>query len=130
MLKLHCTDNELFMEHITGSALEIVVAQRVLLAIRSGQPLHIEPGQASFLLPATTTGLAELDHPGISIDPVDAEFVEVTVPGTWLAERTDAEEGVFMMALGEGPDAGYGHKTEALIYKLWQSTQPLLSALT
>jgi hypothetical protein len=126
MLKLHCTDNELFMEHITGSALEIVVAQRVMLAIRSGQPLHVEPGQASFLLPANTSGLAQLNHPGINIDPVDNEFVEVTVPGTWLAERTDAEEGVFMMALTDGRDA---NRTEALLYQLWQSTQPLLSAL-
>jgi hypothetical protein len=126
MLKLHCTDNELFMEHITGSALEIVVAQRVMLAIRSGQPLHVEPGQASFLLPADTSGLAQLNHPGINIDPVDNEFVEVTVPGTWLAERTDAEEGVFMMALTDGRDA---NRTEALLYQLWQSTQPLLSAL-
>jgi hypothetical protein len=126
MLKLHCTDHELFMEHITGSALEIVVAQRVMLAIRSGQPLHVEPGQASFLLPANTSGLALLNHPGINIDPVDNEFVEVTVPGTWLAERTDAEEGVFMMALADGRDA---NRTEALLYQLWQSTQPLLSAL-
>jgi hypothetical protein len=126
MLKLHCTDNELFMEYITGSALEIVVAQRVMLAIRSGQPLHVEPGQASFLLPANTSGLAQLNHPGINIDPVDNEFVEVTVPGTWLAERTDAEEGVFMMALTDGRDANL---TEALLYQLWQSTQPLLSAL-
>jgi hypothetical protein len=126
MLKLHCTDNELFMEHIAGSALEIVVAQRVMLAIRSGQALHVEPGQASFLLPVNTNGLAQLNHPSISIDPVDHEFVEVTVPGTWLAERTDAEEGVFMMALTDGRDAS---PTEALLYKLWQSTQPLLSAL-
>jgi hypothetical protein len=125
MLKLNCTENELFMEHITGSALEIVVAQRVMLAIRSGQPLHVEPGQASFLLPAEANGLAQLDHPGISIDPVDAEFVEVTVPGTWLAERTDAEEGVFMMAFSDSRET-YVPNTEALIYQLWQSSQALL----
>jgi hypothetical protein len=31
---------------------ELLIAQRVLLAMRLGQTLHVEPGHASFLLPA------------------------------------------------------------------------------
>ena len=51
MLKLNYTDVGLYMER-TMTNPELLIAQRVLLAIRLGRSLHIEPGRASFLLPA------------------------------------------------------------------------------
>jgi hypothetical protein len=62
MLKLNYTDVGLYMEQ-TMTNPELLIAQRVLLAMRLGrsalpsrkESLHIEPGHASFLLPANTS---------------------------------------------------------------------------
>jgi len=121
MLKLTYTDSGLHLER-AAAPLEVLIAQRVVLAIRTGQRLYIEPGTASFLLHVNTPGLAQLrrslqmEHSSImTITPVDDEFVELTVQGSWLAAAIDAEEGVFVTALS--------HLTELLVMKLWEATQ-------
>jgi hypothetical protein len=127
MLKLTYTDAGLHMERVVV-ALETLVTQRVILALRLGQTLHIEPSRASFLLPGDAPGLNQLQfsmrlekNRVISVTAVDDQFVEVSVQGNWIADSMDADEGMFITAFSEG--------IEFLIYKLWQSTQGCVSAL-
>lgn len=121
MLKLTYTETGLNLER-AAAPLEILIAQRVVLAMRTGQRLHIEPGTASFLLHSDTPGLAQLrrslqleSHTVMTIAPVDDHFVELSVQGSWIASAIDAEEGVFVTALS--------HVTEMLVMKLWATTQ-------
>lgn len=128
MLKLTYTEAGLHMERVAAS-LELLVAQRVVLAMRVGQRLLVEPGKASFLLPADAPGLTQLQGmlrlertQTIAVTPVDDEFVEVSVDGSWMAENADAHEGMFITALTD--------RTEFLVYKLWQVTRSAISSLT
>lgn len=127
MLKLTYTADGLYMERV-AAPLDVLVAQRVVLALRAGQSLHVEPGRASFLLPSDAAGLGQLERmlqveptAQITVDPVDDEFVEVSVAGSWLAETVDAHEGSFITAFSD--------RTEFLIHTLWQVTQPEASYL-
>jgi hypothetical protein len=135
MLKLTYTDAGLHMDlvaipcgYLEERALEMLVTQRVVLALRLGQTLHIEPSSAAFLLPANTLGLNQLqlmirmEKSRVSVTSVDAQFVEVSVHGNWIAASDDAHEGMFITAFSGG--------IELLIYKLWQATQNCASSLT
>jgi len=124
MLKLTYVETGLHMERV-ATGLEAIVAQRVLLALRFGHKLHIEPGQASFLLPANAPGLAHLElalrlEPSqtATIAPVDDEFVEVSVRGSWIAESAEAQEGTFVTAFCD--------RAEFFVYKLWQEQTRVL----
>jgi hypothetical protein len=127
MLKLTYTDAGLQMERV-AEVLETLVTQRVILALRLGQTLHIEPSQASFLLPNNAPGLNQLQlsmrlekNRVIDVTAVDDRFVEVSVRGSWLADNIDAHEGMFITMFGD--------RTEFLIHRLWQNTQRQTSAL-
>jgi len=127
MLKLTYTETGLHMERVIAP-LEVLIAQRVVLAMRLGQHLHIEPGRASFLLPATAPGLKQLEQilrvdqtQVVMVTPVDQEFVEATVYGSWIAETTQAEEGVFVTAVSD--------MAEFLLLRLW-AAQTQVSFLT
>jgi hypothetical protein len=127
MLKLNYTEAGLYLERI-AAPLEVLVAQRVVLAMRAGRTLYVEPGKAAFLLPATVDGLkpltAELDrfcNENIAIYAVDAEFVEVSLHGTWIAESTAAEEGTFITTLSD--------RAEFFVAKLWQISQFQMSSV-
>jgi hypothetical protein len=127
MLKLTYTDAGLHMEKATD-AVESLVTQRVILALRLGQTLHIEPSRASFLLPGDAPGLNQLQlsmrlerNRAISISAVDAQFVEVSLRGNWIADSLDAHEGMFITALGD--------RAEFLVHRLWQNSQGQVSAL-
>jgi hypothetical protein len=121
MLKLTYTQSGLQLERV-GASLEVLVAQRVLLALRTGETLHVEPGYAAFLLPDGISGLGQLEfaikqEPSleISITSVNDGFVEVSLRGSWIATTVNAHEGVFIAALGDC--------TEFFLYKLWQKSQ-------
>jgi hypothetical protein len=127
MLKLQYTESGLFIEQVNGR-LEALISQRVILAIRAGQELHVQPGEASFLLANDVSTLAELavlmwmeQNPAIAISAVDREMVEVSIDGTWITEHLDAEEGTFLIAAPE--------QTEGLLYRLWLESQTSLSSL-
>lgn len=127
MLKLIYTEANLHLEQI-ATPLEMLVAQRVILALRIGQPLQIEPSRAAFLLSAHTPGLAQLKaslcfepNPVVTVRPVDADYVEISLQGSWLASGTNAHEGMFITAFTD--------RTEFLIYKLWHLTQVQISFL-
>lgn len=127
MLKLNYTEIGLYMERVMTS-LEMVIAQRVVLAMRLGQTLHVEPGRTAFLLPADVPELVHLEailqqeyNSMVAIIPVDAEFVEVSLYGSWVAESIEAHEGMFLAMMGD--------RTEFFIYKLWQMSQIQISSL-
>ncbi|MBE9137682.1 hypothetical protein IQ254_10840 [Nodosilinea sp. LEGE 07088] len=126
MLKLNYTDLGLYMEWVMASP-EMLIAQHVVLAMRLAQNLHVEPGQASFLLPTQIAELRQLESvlrdEGVrntQVFPVDDWFVEIKLSGSWIASSPDAHEGMFVTALSD--------RTEALIYKLWQLSESPVSA--
>jgi hypothetical protein len=121
MLKLTYTETGLHMERV-AAPLEVLVAQRVVLALSFGQTLYVERGKASFLLPVSASGLAQLEQAvrtdaglNVCIYPIDDRFVEVSVEGNWIAETAAAHEGTFVTALSD--------RVEFYIFKLWQTTQ-------
>lgn len=127
MLKLTYTEIGLHLERLAGS-LETVVTQRVIVALRIGQPLHLEPSCAAFLLPVNLPELSYLEAAieqeqvdGAAVLPADKESVEVNLRGTWLAATSQAHEGIFLTALSD--------RTEFLVHRLWQVTQAKASFL-
>ncbi len=127
MLKLNYTDVGLYMER-TMTNPELLIAQRVLLAMRLGQTRPVEPGHASFLLPADIPELEVLETAlhreygsAVTLIAVDEEFVEVGLSGSWIAEDKDAHEGMFLTVMSD--------RTEFLIHKLWQTSEVHISSL-
>lgn len=121
MLKLNYTQDGLYMEQV-AAPLEVIVAQRVMLALRMAQTLHVEPGRAAFLIACEVPGLAQLvaevqatQEVDVTLTPVDEEFVEISLHGSWIAQNSQAEEGMFIAALPA--------RLEYFVYKLWQLTQ-------
>jgi hypothetical protein len=143
MLKLNYTDVGLYMER-TMTNPELLIAQRVLLAMRLGRlprrgncfaPLHVEPGRASFLLPADIPQLQVLERAlhqeygtAVTLIAVDEEFVEVGISGSWIAEDKDAHEGVFLAVMSDSLSETLRERTEFLIYKLWQMSEVHISS--
>jgi hypothetical protein len=127
MLKLIYSDVGLFMER-TMTNPELLIAQRVLLAMRLGQTLHVEPGRASFLLPVDIPQLEGLEMTiqreygsVATLIAVDEKYVEVGISGSWIAEDKDAHEGMFLTVMSD--------RTEFLIYKLWRMSEARISSL-
>lgn len=127
MLKLTYIEDGLHLERMTAS-LDVLIAQRVLLALRAGQKLYVEPSQAAFLLPADAPNLTHLElalkldrSQSITVTAVDQAFVEISLQGSWLAEHHDAHEGMFLTAFSD--------RAEFFVYKLWQMTQLPVSSM-
>lgn len=126
MLKLQYTENGLFLEQVNASV-EAIVAQRAALVLSAGQSLHLQPGRASVLLPADIPTLAELEvlvwleqSQQITTGLVDIETVEVSLPGIWMTEQVDAEDGIFLVTTTSA--------IEELIHHLWQQGQKSISS--
>jgi hypothetical protein len=126
MLKLTYTEFGLHLEQVS-TALDVVVTQRVLLAMRLGQKLHVEPGRASFLVPIDTSGLDVLANlligreAAVTVDRVDDEFVEVSLQGSWMAQDAEAYEGTFVTM--------FPSHVEHYIYMLWEASQAAVSSV-
>jgi len=125
MLKLIYADASVRMEHL-AETLETWVTARVLLSLRAGTPLFVEPTTACFLLPADLPQLAALeaavarDLPeAIALDRCDTECVEVSLHGTWLAESAESDTGSFVAALP--------YNLEFFLYKVWQAAEAIAS---
>ena len=123
MLKLNYTEVGLHMER-SQSAPELLIAQHVVLAMRLGQTLWVEPGHAAFLLPVNVPELVQLEQdcsPLAMVLPVDDEFVEVRLSGSWIAQSQAAHEGMFLSVMAA--------QTERLLYRLWQMSKAKLPTL-
>lgn len=118
MLKLTYVEADLFLERLDYT-LETFVAERVVLAVRLGQELQVQPSGASFLLPTDLPKLSMLETAvrleqvqALAITPVDEEYAEVSLRGTWVATNTEAHSGVFVCAIAP--------TIEGLITELWE----------
>ena len=121
MLKLTYTESSFYLECLTLS-LEEWVAQRVILALRVGQSLCIEPSTASFLLPVDLPGVEVLkaevkrdDREIIALSACDAEYMEVTLRGSWLLDSSKDAVGVFFTTMSD--------RAEFFLHKLWQEAE-------
>lgn len=132
MLKLNYTDLGLHMEHVTASV-DVIVAQYVLVAMRLGTSMHVEQSRASFLMPADSIVLDQLQNVlrrdsdttcvgEVAIAPVDHAFVEISMSGTWMSESLDGDVGIFLTS--------FDPHTEYLLHQLWQETQRQTSLLS
>lgn len=127
MLKFTYTETSFHLERLALS-LEEVVATRVILAMRVGQSLCVEPITASFLLPSNLPGLHYLETEAkrensevISVCVADAEFVEISLHGTWIAADYETAEGVFVTSLYD--------RTEFFLVKLWKEAENNISCV-
>lgn len=128
MLKLTYIETGFYLEYLAKS-LEEWVQGRVILALRVGESLCVEPSTASFLLPADLPGLDTLaleirrqDPEAISLSACDAEYLEVSIKGIWVSSESDSSEGVFVAAMS--------HSIEFFLLKLWQDAQVSASVLS
>lgn len=128
MLKLTYVETDFYLEPLAQS-LEEWVALRVIFALRVGDPIYVEPSTAAFLLPADLPELNLLADrvrqqgtDEIELCTCDAEYVEVTLLGTWLSTDAQSANGVFVAALSDS--------TECLLVKLWYSAQVGASVLS
>jgi hypothetical protein len=127
MLKLTYTERSFDLECLTQS-LEEWVAQRAILASRVGQCLCVEPSTASFLLPVDLSGVEVLkievklyDSEIIDLYVCDAEYMEVTLRGSWLSDGSEDAVGVFVTTMSD--------ITEFFLYNLWQEAQACASVI-
>lgn len=121
MLRLTYIETGFYLER-PAQSLEEWVAMRAIFALRVGKVFYLEPSTASFLLPTDLPGLSLLKDEvrrqptdEITLCACDAEYIEVSLLGTWLASNAESAEGVFVTALS--------HPTEFLLFKLWQEAQ-------
>ena len=129
MLKLNYTDCGLFLEQVDASldalpqaSLWEFATQRVMLAVYAGEPLHMEPSRAAFLVSANAPEVRKLKRilqldttQAVTVAAVDDGFVEVSLKGTWIAKSINAEAGTLVAALSD--------ESEKLVCQLWQLTQ-------
>ena len=126
MLKLTYTDAGMFLELLTQS-LEELVAQRLILAMRVREPLVVQPGYASLLLPKDLPQMTTLQAltyqltDQISLCGCDSDYVEVALSGSWLASQLDADTGIFLVDLES--------YTERVLYNSWQSSMAVTPSL-
>ncbi|OUL22086.1 alr0857 family protein [Nostoc sp. 106C] len=128
MLKLTYTERSFYLECLSLS-LEEWVAQRVILALRVGQSLCVEPSTASFLLPVDLPGVEKLkaevkrdDSEIMELSTCDAEYLEVTLRGSWLSDGSEEAIGVFVTTMSD--------RTEFFLHKIWQEAQACASAIS
>ncbi|PAX54142.1 alr0857 family protein [Brunnivagina elsteri] len=121
MLKLTYTETDFYLEYLAQS-LEDWVQARVILALRIGQSLCVEPSTASFLLPVYLLGVDVLKKSEISsereimtICVCDSEYIEVTLQGSWISSGCNDANGVFVTKMSD--------RTEFFLHKLWQEAQ-------
>lgn len=128
MLKLTYSESDLSIEHSTSS-LESFVTQRVVLALRLGLRLCVEPSRAAFLIPMDLPDLPALKlafqvepTDAIALCPVDKDYLEVSLQGVWLANYDQAHAGIFVCAIAPA--------MELLTYRLWQTAQAKVTFLS
>ncbi|WP_353929073.1 alr0857 family protein [Okeanomitos corallinicola TIOX110] len=128
MLKLTYTEGSFYLECLSLS-LEEWVAKRAILSLRIGKPFCLEPSTASFLLPVDVPGVEKLrmearrvDGEIIDLSGCDAEYLEVTLRGSWLSDGTEDNVGVFVTMMSD--------RMEFFLHKLWQESQVCTSVLS
>jgi hypothetical protein len=121
MLKLSYTDTDLHIEKLSTSV-EKWIGQRVLLAVRVGSTVSVEPLNAAFGLSTDVSAWKDLERlicreasDMIALSICDVDMVEIGLEGYWLSATAQSDEGIFVTHL---PAA-----IESLIVEIWQTSQ-------
>jgi hypothetical protein len=136
MLKLTYTSTGVTLER-SVEPLEVAVRRRMMLGLRMGQPLGMEPTSVSLMVnrsipglkalisavasaPASTLRLvqkeaAPAEIQQVEIQQVEMQQVEMQLQGYWLAQQEPLGEGIFMMNLDPTLE---GH-----LVNIWQASQ-------
>lgn len=138
MLKFNYDKQGTILETVIDP-IEEVVNRWVLLAVRTAQPIYLEPSFVSLVVPSEVPelGILEAELAQTSCDavflctmlpnppikktqPLDNVHrdIEVIMRGVWLTHHPDAEEGLFLTSLTS--------KIEKQIEELW-TYQPIAS---
>ncbi|ELR96293.1 alr0857 family protein [Gloeocapsa sp. PCC 73106] len=117
MLKFTYTENGVNLEWLTES-LDEWVTTRVILALRAGIPMCLQPSTASFLLPndweileELATIVAQEEGENLEVYTSTDDSIEITLRGTWIVSDLEQQEGIFVTMLDSD--------TEMLIFQLW-----------
>jgi hypothetical protein len=102
---------------------------RVVLAMRVGQRLTVEPGTATFLLSTELPSWRLLEavvqclpDGTIAIDQCDLDTIEVSLRGTWIAQDCTSEEGIFLVEVGDSLPGTLSERAEFVLFRLWQES--------
>jgi hypothetical protein len=131
MLKLTYTSTGVILER-SVEPLEVAVRRRIMLGLRMGQPLGMEPTSVSLMVnrsvpalkalisavasaPASTLRLVQKEAAQVETQQVETQQVEMQLQGYWLAQQEPVGEGVFMMNLDPTLE---GH-----LVNIWQASQ-------
>ncbi len=118
MLKITYLEEGIYLEYLEES-IEAWKANRILVSLRAGISIFVESSTACLVIPIDSrylVDIAELEAKQlIEVFPCDEEYLEVIVPGTWVSQNEDSEEGIFVCELGLGG--------EYLLYSIWQKSQ-------
>jgi hypothetical protein len=117
MLKITYLEEGINLEYLEES-LEVWKADRILVNLRAGVSVHVESSIANIVL-AMNSGIHNLlqlaQNQPIELVPCDEEYLEVGLLGTWIAQRRDSEEGIFVCELSP--------EIESCLYRLWIASQ-------
>lgn len=119
MLKITYTDTGLLLERV-AQTVEAMVAQRALLTLRLGQSITVQATHASLPFPADLAGMPRLlqlaEKTGaIEVGGCDVNWLEITLSGVWMAERSTSDEGIFVTELET--------TLEKHLFTVWQQAQ-------
>lgn len=121
MLKITYTSTGATLEHSCES-LESILRRRVLLSLRVGEPLGLEPIAVSLLVGHSLPGLkalagaiAQTPTQALALIQKSAAQVEMRLQGYWLAQQEKPGEGIFF--------ANFDPTVEGYLVKIWQESQ-------
>lgn len=120
MLKLTYTSTGVTLERSVES-FEAAIRQRVLLGLRIGEPVGLEPTSISLLVSRSLPALKELmgviaQTPTHALELIQKEAaqVEMRLKGYWLSQQENPGEGIFFVNV-EPIIEGY-------LVNIWQSS--------
>ena len=120
MLKLTYTSTGVTLERSVES-FEAAIRQRVLLGLRIGEPVGLEPTSVSLLvshsLPALNGLMREISQTptnALELTQKGAAQVEMRLQGYWLAQQENQGEGIFFVNTDPA--------LENHLLKIWQSS--------
>lgn len=118
MLKITYLEDEIYLEYLQ-KPLEVWKTERILVNLRAGVSVYSESSIASLLLPINSSAFRKLlnlsEKELMEVIPCDEEYIEVSLPGTWISETENNESGIFVCELD--------YENEFFLYQLWQESQ-------
>lgn len=120
MLKVTYTETGIYLEYCP-EPLDLLLSDRICMYLHAQQPVAIQPMKASIPLPTTAAGVHDLARfHNLTLSACDRDWLEITVPGLWITEAPNQEEGVFVTELNP-------HLEQRLLH-LWKRSYPPLPA--